>query len=95
MDDKVRCQSCGMPLKMERDGKVIEGMYGTNADGSENREWCKFCFASGAFTAPQMTVDQMVQRSVDFMTRNLGFPEDAARAQSHAVIPNLRRWSKR
>ena len=36
MDDKARCQSCGMPLDI--------GFYGTNSDGTGNMEYCKLCF---------------------------------------------------
>ena len=32
------CQCCGMPM-----GDTDE-LYGTNADGSKNEEYCKYCF---------------------------------------------------
>ncbi len=86
MEDKIRCQSCGMPLSDEFDG------YGTESDGSKSAEYCKFCFQNGAFTNPDQTVDEMVQSSVDFMTANLGFTREQATEMSGNVIPNLRRW---
>jgi hypothetical protein len=87
MEDKVRCQSCGMPLSDEfPDG------YGTGSDGSKISEYCSFCFQNGAFTNPDQTVEQMVQTSIDFMTANLGFTREKAAEMSNAVIPNLRRW---
>ena len=86
MDDKIRCQSCGMPLSAEF------GNFGTDAEGSPVSEYCQFCYQGGAFTKPDQTVDEMVQSSVDFMTANLGFtPEDATR-MSNEVIPGLKRW---
>ena len=32
-----------------------EGFYGTNADGSRQTEYCKFCYARGAFADPALT----------------------------------------
>ena len=37
------CQSCGMPMGEE-------ALYGTNADGSKNGDYCRYCFEKGAFT---------------------------------------------
>ncbi|MGN6211172.1 zinc ribbon domain-containing protein [Parafilimonas sp.] len=46
------CQSCGMPL-------TDESMLGTESDGSKNHEYCKYCYQSGAFTNPGITLDEM------------------------------------
>ena len=48
------CQSCGMPM-----GETEE-LYGTNADGSKNEEYCKYCFENGAFTFPG-TMEEMIE----------------------------------
>lgn len=87
MDQKPRCQSCGMPL-----GEP--GGYGTNADGSENQSYCKFCFQNGSFINPDMTFPEMIESSVKFMTENLGYNEDEAHGMSNAIIPKLERWNK-
>ena len=68
------------------------GFYGTTADGSEQADYCKFCYQHGAFTQPDLTVAQMIESSVKFMTQNLKFDEVNARAMSEAVIPTLKRW---
>ena len=39
------CQCCGMPLGEGTD------MQGTNADGSKNGDYCKYCLDKGAFSA--------------------------------------------
>jgi len=57
MDQKLRCQSCGMPIR--------EDYFGTNADGSDSQEYCKFCWQNGHFTNPNQTLDQMVELSVE------------------------------
>ncbi len=38
------CQSCGMPLSKDPKGG------GTNIDGSNNRDYCSYCYQSGKFT---------------------------------------------
>ena len=86
MDDKVRCQSCGMPLS------EAFGNYGTLADGSNHPEYCIFCFKDGAFTQPHQTMDEMIQSSIENMTKEQGMPEDKARELAYAFIPRLKRW---
>ncbi|MBI5058380.1 zinc ribbon domain-containing protein [candidate division KSB1 bacterium] len=83
--EKVRCQSCGMPLT-EPSG------FGTNADGTQAGEYCRFCFQHGQFTQPELTVEGMIQSSIDFMTAKLGFPRTQAEEMSRNLIPTLKRW---
>jgi hypothetical protein len=80
----MRCQSCGMPLG-------APGYFGSNEDGSENTEYCKYCYEKGVFTMPDLTVEGAVDASVQYMVKN-GFEEAKAREMSQAVIPGLRRW---
>lgn len=86
MSDKPRCQSCGMPLG-------TPGFYGSNIDGSENQEWCRFCYQQGEFTEPNLSADEMVQRSIDYMVASLKFERGEAEKMSREVIPGLRRWT--
>ncbi len=71
-----------------------EGVFGTNADGTQNQEYCTFCFQNGAFTEPNLTVDQMIAESVKHMTTKLSFSSEKAEEMSRAVIPTLKRWMK-
>jgi len=86
MEDKTRCQSCGMPID------AAFGNLGTEADGSSSTEFCQFCYANGKFTSPDQTVDEMVASSIGFMTANLGFDQAEAEKLSNDVIQKLRRW---
>jgi len=86
MDEKVRCQSCGMPISVEFKN------FGTEAGGSPVSEYCMFCYKEGDFTSPDQTVEGMVQSSIDFMTANLGFSVEQATQMSNDVIPKLKRW---
>ena len=87
MDDKARCQSCGMPMGED------ESNWGTEADNTPASEYCQFCYQGGGFTTPDQTVDEMVQSSVDFMTANLGFERERAEQMSNDVIRRLKRWN--
>jgi hypothetical protein len=65
----------------------------TDGDGPPVSEYCMFCYKDGAFTAPEQTVDEMVQSSIDFMTANLGFDREQATKMSNDVIRSLKRWN--
>lgn len=86
MNEKERCQSCGMPISGEF------GNYGTQGDATAATDYCRFCFQEGGFTNPDQTLDEMVQSSVDFMTANLGFTVEKASEMSNEIIPGLKRW---
>jgi hypothetical protein len=86
MDEKQRCQSCGMPID-----ETFEN-FGSESDGSSSSEYCSFCYRDGEFTDPHQTVDGMVASSVDFMTTNLGFGASEATELSNNVIRKLKRW---
>ncbi len=76
LEEKLRCQSCGMPLM---------------GDASRH-EYCEFCFKDGAFTEPEFTLEDMINKSVHYMSTNLGYTEENARKLSGGIIPHLKRW---
>lgn len=86
MDDKIRCQSCGMPLSAEF------GNHGTDADGAANQEYCSVCYENGVFTNPHQTLSEMIQSSIENMTADLNMPKDAASELANSFIPTLKRW---
>lgn len=79
-----KCQSCGMPLKRDKLGG------GTNTDGTQSRVYCSHCFASGRFTMPDLTVDQMRER-VQKKLKQFGFPAFLARFLARD-LDQLQRW---
>ncbi len=80
----VFCQSCAMPMREED--------LGSNADGTKNEEYCRFCFQNGAFTEPDITVEEMVLKCATIM-REMGMEEsDIERITQY--IPTLKRWKK-
>lgn len=86
MDNTVRCQSCGMPLG--------PGFFGTDAEGNEMQEYCKFCYMNGAFTKPDMIVEEMIRTSVSHMMDELNIPEEKAQEMARTTIPQLKRWQQ-
>ena len=88
MENKIRCQSCGMPLS------ETFGNLGTNQDGSNNFEFCNFCFADGQFTNPNQTLEEMIQSSIENMTADSNMPIERATELANSFIPTLRRWQK-
>lgn len=79
------CQSCGMPLQKEED-------CGTNADGSKNGDYCRYCFHNGQFTQPDITLDEMINLVGENMVTMKIMPETQARALANTNIPQLKRW---
>ena len=79
------CQSCGMPMSRDDKGG------GTNADGSRSTVYCSHCYASGRFTLPDLTVDQMKDRVRDKL-REFGVPAPLGWFFTRRV-PKLARWS--
>ena len=86
MEQKIRCQSCGMPLSEEF------GNLGIAADGTNIWEYCSFCFQNGDFTNPAQTLDEMIQSSIENMTTDLGMPPEKATELANSFIPTLKRW---
>jgi hypothetical protein len=80
-----KCQSCGMPLSKDAHGG------GTNADGSRSQEFCSHCYANGAFTEPDLSVEQMVVK-VRGKMREMKIPGFLAGFLVKG-IPRLRRWA--
>lgn len=79
------CQSCAMPLAKPED-------FGTNANGSQNQEYCHYCFQSGKFTGPEMTMEQMIEKCAGMM-KQMQMPETQIE-QTKTFIPMLKRWKK-
>lgn len=83
------CQSCGMPL--------TEEIYGTNADGSKNHEYCIYCYKDGAFTG-DFTMEQMAEfcsMCVEEYNKNTGKNLTACEYKQELLkyFPTLKRWS--
>lgn len=83
--EMTRCQSDGQ--------RIFPGFFGTEADGSLSKIYCKFCYKDGKFTEPDITLEEMIHKSVNFMVNNLKMPEDKSEQMSREVISSLKRCS--
>ena len=80
------CQCCGMPMG------VTDEMNGTNADGSKNEEYCKYCFENGKFTF-NGPMEEMIEICVPNMAAaNPNMSEEEARKAMLEWFPTLKRW---
>ncbi len=85
------CQSCGMPMGNE-------DLYGTNADGSKNSEYCIYCYKKGIFLQ-NLTMDEMIEHCAQFVNEvNKGLPNPITKeeyiGQMKMYFPHLKRWRK-
>lgn len=83
------CQSCGMPISEEK-------ICGTDADGSTNFEYCKYCYNNGKFKPPY-TMEGMIKhclRFIDEVNRFMPKPltVEEYSAMLHTILPTLKRW---
>ncbi|MBP5707796.1 MAG: zinc ribbon domain-containing protein, partial [Alphaproteobacteria bacterium] len=79
------CQSCAMPMENE-------SLYGTNADGSVNSDYCKYCYKDGEFLQ-KVTMDEYIEMMVPFASQ-AGMSGDQMREYCKSVYPTLKRWKK-
>ena len=79
------CQSCAMPL-------TEEAHFGTKADGSKSAEYCHHCYQGGAFTQPEVKMDDMRDFVIDFIAREGHMSAEEARTTMERVFPKLKRW---
>ena len=71
-----RCDSCGVPLNDDN--------RGTEGDGSASATYCSTCYAKGAFTLPDGTIDDVRAKAVAAIVKQ-GVPPHTASAA--AVCP--------
>ena len=81
------CPSCGMPMERAED-------FGTREDGGESNDYCCFCFKKGAFTDPNISMDEMIEKLVG-MASQMEMSEFQARDMARNVLPTLKRWQSK
>ncbi|MBQ5970633.1 MAG: helix-turn-helix domain-containing protein [Oscillospiraceae bacterium] len=77
------CQCCGMPLQED-------GVISKEPDGAFNEDYCKWCYADGAYTY------ESKGPLLDFMLAHMpnpeAIPDDVRRAQFDAYLSQLKHW---
>ena len=79
------CQCCGTPFD------IPNMPFGTNADGTENPDYCGWCYKDGEFTSGGL--DEIIERNVPYLMQATGYSAEEAVSFMGAVLPTLKRWS--
>ena len=77
------CQCCGMPLE--------DSTLSREPDGSLNEEYCKWCYADGAFR--YSSKEELIDHCVTHMASEQ-WPAEQVRAHMEAVVPQLTHWKR-
>ena len=80
------CQCCGTPFSVPNMPK------GTDADGTENPNYCKWCYDGGEFAIA--TRDDVIEKSAPYLMQATGVSLDEAVSFMGALLPTLARWKK-
>ncbi len=86
MENKNLCQSCSMPLDKPE-------LQGTEKDGSKSKEYCSYCYQNGAFTTPNISLNEMktlVKTQMEKMKMDSSIINGAVN-----ILPSLKRWSSK
>lgn len=90
MNEMTYCQSCGMPL--------TKGTRGTEHDGSQNNDFCLYCYKHGTFV-DDCTMEDMIAISLQHMKESgilaeQGKTEEETLEFLNSFFPDLKRWKK-
>lgn len=83
MENRIFCQSCGMPLDSE-------ALKGTEQNGLKSNEYCKYCYENGSFKKPDMTLEGM-KNTVETQMKKLNLPAYTIQRAVN-ILPVLKRW---
>lgn len=78
------CQCCGTPFSVPNMDK------GTNTDGTQNPDYCKWCYDEGTFT--YKTMDEVIETSAPYLAEASGMSLDEAISFMGALLPTLGHW---
>lgn len=87
LNEKLICQSCGMPMKVKKD-------FGTEFSMERNKEYCYYCYQRGKFTDEGITLQEKIDKLIKISVESLGLPEQIARKMAEAKLPELKRWKE-
>lgn len=84
MEEKI-CQSCSMPITKSEE-------YGTNKDGSVNKDYCIYCYENGEFKE-KVDMEEYIEMNVKFASQ-AGMTEEEMREHCKKIFPILKRLEK-
>lgn len=84
LPDAPACQCCGTPFD------VPNMPFGTNADGTENPDYCGWCYQNGEFTSSGL--DEIIERNVPYLMEATGYTSEEAVSFMGSILPTLKHW---
>ena len=69
---------------------VDEKQFGTNADGSVNKDYCIYCYKDGKFV-DDVSLEEYIEMNVKFAAQ-AQMTEEQMREHCQKVFPTLKRW---
>ena len=85
LPDEPACQCCGTPFS------VPNMPFGTDADGAENQDYCKWCYENGKYS--DMTLDYLIEYNAPYLAKSTGMSQEDCVSFLGALLPTLKRWS--
>ncbi len=86
LPEEPACQCCGTPFSVPNMPK------GADADGTENPNYCKWCYDQGEFASA--TMDDVIEKSAPYLVQATGVTLDEAVSFMGAMLPTLKRWKE-
>lgn len=78
------CQCCGTPF-------TIPNMpHGTDANGNEDTEYCKWCYENGEFT--YTNEEELIEKTAPYLMEATGMSQDEAVSFMGVLVPQLKHW---
>lgn len=82
---KKICQSCGIPM-------ADDSLLGTNADGTINENYCKYCYKDGKFI-DDVTMEEYIEMCSQFGSQ-ANMTNEQMKEFCQKLFPTLKRWKK-
>ena len=79
----IICQSCSMPI-------TGDGQFGTNSNGSINKDYCIYCYKDGEFI-DKANMEEYIEMNIPF-AEQAGMTKEQMREHCQKVFPTLKRW---
>jgi len=68
--------------------------FGTNADGSKNKDYCCYCYENGSFLYPEATMEQVIESCIPHVVPDIFADEATAKEAMNEHFPTLKCWKK-
>jgi len=65
--------------------------FGTNKNGSLNKEYCRYCYQRGKFTDSGISMKEKIEKNIA-IAEKMGMPKEEAITLANTIIPKLKRW---